>query len=285
MNSLSRCISLSHRSLSHRSLSRLALALGLGAGVGIAAPVQAEQEVFSIDNTHSFANWEVRHVVAITSGTFWDVKGKIVLDTNNIARSSVDASISTYSLNSSHLQRDVHVLTEEFLDARDHPEMKFVSTAVKPVSADKGTLTGNLTLHGVTKPVTLDYHILGMGQDPWGGMRIGFKGTTRIKRADFGITKYTPTGPVGNDLDITLLIEGIKLGADGQPWNAKKAAEEAAAKKAAEDKAKVISYPAPAATPQPTATQPATQPPAPQPAPKKEENLEDQLKKKLKGLF
>ena len=274
MNSLSRFL----------CLSPLALAIGLG----LAPAAQAEQEVFNIDNTHSFANWEVRHVVAITSGTFWDIKGKIILDTDNIAKSSVDASISTYSLNSSHLRRDVHVLTEEFLDARNHPEMKFVSTAVKPVSADKGTLTGNLTLHGVTRPVTLDYHILGMGQDPWGGMRIGFKGTTRIKRADFGITKYTPTGPVGNDLDITLLIEGIKLGADGQPWNARKAAEEAAARKAAEDKAKVISYPAaspvtpPATTPPAPPTAPAT---APQPAPKKEESLEDQLKKKLKGLF
>ena len=274
MNSLSRFI----------CLSPLALAIGLG----LAPAAQAEQEVFNIDNTHSFANWEVRHVVAITSGTFWDIKGKIILDTDNIAKSSVDASISTYSLNSSHLRRDVHVLTEEFLDARNHPEMKFVSTAVKPASADKGTLTGNLTLHGVTRPVTLDYHILGMGQDPWGGMRIGFKGTTRIKRADFGITKYTPTGPVGNDLDITLLIEGIKLGADGQPWNARKAAEEAAARKAAEDKAKVISYPAaspvtpPATTPPAPPTAPAT---APQPAPKKEESLEDQLKKKLKGLF
>ena len=274
MNSLSRFL----------CLSPLALAIGLG----LAPAAQAEQEVFNIDNTHSFANWEVRHVVAITSGTFWDIKGKIILDTDNIAKSSVDASISTYSLNSSHLRRDVHVLTEEFLDARNHPEMKFVSTAVKPASADKGTLTGNLTLHGVTRPVTLDYHILGMGQDPWGGMRIGFKGTTRIKRADFGITKYTPTGPVGNDLDITLLIEGIKLGADGQPWNARKAAEEAAARKAAEDKAKVISYPAaspvtpPATTPPAPPTAPAT---APQPAPKKEESLEDQLKKKLKGLF
>lgn len=253
-------------------IAPLALALGLA----FSAPTRAEVEVFSIDNTHSFANWEVRHVVALTTGTFWDIKGKVVLDTNNIAKSSVDATISAYSLNSSHLRRDVHVLTEEFLDARNYPEMKFVSTAVKPIAADKGTLTGNLTLRGVTKPVTLDYHILGMGQDPWGGMRIGFKASTRIKRSDFGITKYTPTGPVGNDMDISLLIEGIKLGEDGQPWNAKKAAEEAAAKKAAEEKARVISYPAPTAT---------TQPPAPQTAPKKEESLEDQLKKKLKGLF
>lgn len=246
----------------------LALALGLAAS----APARAEIETFSIDPTHSFANWELRHVVAITSGTFWDIKGKVVLDTANLAKSSVDATISVYSLNSSHLRRDVHVLTDEFLDARNYPEMKFVSTSVAPINAEKGVMNGQLTLHGVTKPVKLDYQILGMGQDPWGGMRAGFKATTRINRSDFGITKYVPTGPVGNEVEITLLIEGIKLGADGQPWNAKKAAEEAAARKAAEDKSKVISYPA-ATTPQ-------------QPAPAtKEESTEDKLKKKLKGLF
>lgn len=251
-------------------LTPLILALGLT----LAPTARAAVETFNIDNTHSFANWEVRHVVARTSGTFWDVKGKVMLDTDNIARSSVDATISIYSLNSSHLRRDVHVLTDEFLDARNYPEMKFVSTTVKPATADKGTLTGQLTLHGVTKPVTLNYEILGMGQDPWGGMRIGFQATTRINRSDYGITKYTPTGPVGNEVEITLLIEGIKLGADGQPWNAKKAAEEEAARKAAEDKAKAISYPA--ASPAPAAT--------PAPA-KKDESLEDQLKKKLKGFM
>ncbi len=255
---------------SHR-IALLALSLGLAA----ALPARAELETFNIDPTHSFANWELRHVVAHTSGTFWDIKGKVQLDTANIAKSSVDATISIYSLNSSHLRRDVHVLTDEFLDARDYPEMKFTSTAVAPASADKGTMTGQLTLHGVTKPVTLDYQILGIGPDPWGGMRAGFKATTRIKRSEFGITKYTPTGPVGDDVDITLLIEGIKLGADGQPWNAKKAAEEEAARKAAEEKAKAIAYPAPAAT-----ATPAT--PA---EPEKKESKTDQLKKKLKGLF
>jgi polyisoprenoid-binding protein YceI len=259
-------------------MNRFAL-LALALGLAVAAPARAEVEIFSIDPAHSFANWELRHVVARTSGTFWDIKGQVHLDTANLAKSSVDATISVYSLNSSHLRRDVHVLTDEFLDARNYPEMKFVSTGVSPISAEKGTMTGQLTLHGVTKPVKLDYQILGLDQDPWGGMRAGFKATTRINRADFGITKYTPTGPVGNEVEITLLIEGIKLGADGQPWNAKKAAEEAAAKKAAEDKTKVISYPAPSQVPAATTPTPQTAPAT------KEESAEDKLKKKLKGLF
>lgn len=244
-------------------------------GLGLTTPVRAEVETFSIDSAHSFANWELRHVVARTSGTFHDIKGNVTLDLSNIAKSSVNAIISVYSLNSSHLRRDVHTLTDEFLDARNYPEMKFVSTNVAPVTAEKGTLTGQLTLHGVTKPVTMDYQILGFGQDPWGGMRAGFKASTRINRSDFGITKFTPTGPVGNEVDITLLIEGIKLGADGQPWNAKAAAEE---------KAKVISYPMP--TPPAAQVAPVPTPlPAATPAPEKKESSEDLLKKKLKGLF
>lgn len=259
----------------------------LAAAMAFSTGARADIETFSIDNTHSFANWELRHVVARTSGTFHDVKGKIVLDTANLAKSSVEASINIYSLNSSHLRRDVHLLTDEFLDARNFPEMKFVSTSVAPYAADKGTMQGQLTLHGVSKPVTLDYQILGIGADPWGGMRAGFKATTRLNRADFGITKYGVNGPVGNEVDITLLIEGIKLGADGQPFTAKKAVEE---------KPKAISYPMPAApvvqpavpVAQPLAAQPVAATPAvsqPAPAPEKKDSVEDQLKKKLKGLL
>lgn len=267
----------------------------------LAGTAQAQVETFKIDSEHSFANWEVRHVVALTSGTFHDVKGQIQLDTSNLAKSSVEASISLYSLNSSHRRRDMHILAEEYLGARDYPEMKFVSTSVQPTSSERGTLTGMLTLHGVTKPVTMSYQILGLGNDPWGGMRAGFKATTRILRGDFGISKHVPSGPVGNEVDITLLIEGIKLGPDGQPWNAKKAEAE---------KSKVIAYPMPGqpepqvvpaqpVTTQPTTAQPTTtqstttqaapaQPAATRPTaaePEKKDSLEDQLKKKLRGLF
>ncbi len=198
----------------------------------------ADVDTYKIDNSHSFVNWEVRHVVAHTSGTFHDVIGKIVFDTANVAKSSVEASISVYSLNSSHLRRDLHVLTEEFLDAHDYPDIKFASTSFSPVSSERGLLTGQLTLHGVTRPVNLEYQILGVGNDPWGGVRAGFRATTRINRADFGITKFSNNGPIGNEVDITLLIEGIKLGPDGHPFVVKKAA--------VEEKPRVISYPMPA---------------------------------------
>jgi len=243
----------------------------------------AEVQTYKIDNTHSFANWQIRHVVALTSGTFHDVQGKVVLDTDNVAKSTVEATISLYSLNSSHLKRDMHLLADDYLSARDYPEMKFVSTRMNPVTPEKGTLTGNLTLHGVTKPVTLDYQILGLGKDPWGGTRIGFKATTQLMRSDFGINKGLPQGPVGNEVDVTLLIEGIRIDADGQTW------------KPAPPPSKVISFPAPVeAAPQPVpvtapaAAQPAQPAPAAQPTPypQKKESTKDQLKRELlKGLF
>ncbi|MEW6676586.1 MAG: YceI family protein [Pseudomonadota bacterium] len=250
--------------------------LALLTALSLSAPARAEIQTFKLDNTHSFANWEIRHVVARTSGTFHDVQGKVVLDTADIAKSSVEASISVYSLNSSHLKRDIHVLTEDYLGARDYPEMKFVSTKVNPATPEKGTLTGTLTLHGVTKPVSLDYQILGLGKDPWGGTRIGFKATTQLKRADFGMGKGLPYGPVGNEVDITLLIEGIRITEDGQTWKAETA------------QPKVISFPAPAeSAPQPVPVSPTPAQPAPAPAtPEKKESTKDQLKRELlKGLF
>ena len=271
--------------IAHAGLAKFSLlGLGLACCLAATAPARAEVETFSIDTAHSFANWELRHVVARTSGTFHDVKGTVALDLSNLAKSSVNAVISVYSLNSSLLRRDVHTLTDEFLDARNYPEMKFESTSVNPINAENGTLNGKLTLHGVTKPVTMDYQILGFGQDPWGGMRAGFKATTKIKRSEYGITKYTPTGPVGDEVDITLLIEGIKLDADGKPWNAKAAAAE---------KAKVISYPMPTqAAPQAAPAQPVVAPVAPvappaaaPAAPSKKERAEDQLTRNRKGLF
>jgi len=279
------------------------LLAGLLAAI-LSLPVLAEWQTYKIDNTHSFANWEIRHVVALTSGTFYDVQGKLVVESSDLAKSSVEATISLYSLNSSHMKRDVHLLSSDFLNARDYPEMKFVSSKISPLDSEKGTLTGQLTLHGVSKPVTLDYQILGVGKDPWGGMRMGIKATGQIRRSDFGIQKYVPYGPVGNEVNLTLLIEGIRLDANGQPWSAQAPAQNA--KVMALPVLEVATQPvnaAPVATTVPTPSAPAVTapaasmstvvvpPPAQTPAvqdskPDKPESLESQLKKRLlKELF
>jgi polyisoprenoid-binding protein YceI len=185
---------------------------------------RAEVETYAIDKDHSFANWKIRHVAARVSGTFSDVSGNVFIDQQNLANSRVDATINVFSLHSSHRERDSHLLTSEFFDALKFKTILFVSTAVKPTGPDRGTLAGELTMHGVTRPVELSFRVLGFGPDPWGGYRSGFEATMVLKRSDYGITwglDLPGGGPVGDEVEITLLIEGVKLGPDGKPLKAK----------------------------------------------------------------
>jgi len=179
----------------------------------------ADAEVYGIDNSHSFANWTIRHVVSKTSGTFNDVKGKILLDRADLSKSSVEARINVLSVSSNHAKRDEHIKKEEYLDAGKYSEMRFVSTKVEAKSQTEGVLTGNLTLHGVTKEISFPFKVLGFGTDPWGGYRTGIEAHTAIKASDYGFAwPLKPNAPVGDDIEITLLIEGVKNSPDYKPW-------------------------------------------------------------------
>ncbi len=192
-----------------RKISALVASV-LFSGIATAAP-----ELYKIDNTHSFANWTVRHVVSKASGTFTDITGTISVDRENLANSSVDAKINVLSVNSGYAKRDEHIKEKEYLDTAGFAEMRFVSSKVEAKSATEGVMTGTLTLHGVTKEITLPFKVLGFGQDPWGGQRSGFEARTAIKASDYGFGwGLKPNAPVGDDIDITLLIEGVKPAAD-----------------------------------------------------------------------
>lgn len=177
----------------------------------------AEVETYTIDNAHSFANWAIRHTVSKTSGTFSDVSGTVKVDRDKLANSSVDVTIAVLSLNSSHRERDVHVLSNAFLDVLKFPTMRFVSTAVKPTGPDSGILYGKLTLHGVTRDIHFPFRILGFGPDTTptgaGKVRAGFEGHATLKRSDYGIDwglNFPGGGPVGNEIEVTLLLEGVR---------------------------------------------------------------------------
>lgn len=180
------------------------------AGVASAAP-----ESYKIDNAHSFANWSVRHVVAKASGTFNDITGDISVDRDNLANSSVDAKINVLSVNSGHAKRDAHIKEKDYLDTAKFSEMHFVSTKIETKSTTEGVMTGTLTLHGVSKEISFPFKVLGFGLDPWGGQRSGFEAKTSIKASDFGFGwGLKPNAPVGDDVEITLLIEGVKSSAE-----------------------------------------------------------------------
>jgi polyisoprenoid-binding protein YceI len=174
-----------------------------------------------IDKVHSMANFKVRHLFSKVSGTFSDVTGTIKIDRDNLEASKVEATINVYSVDTNHKKRDTHLRSKDFFDVEKFAIMRFVSTSVEASGQNEGFMYGELTIHGVTQSVKLSFKVLGFGPDPWGGYRSGFEAGIAIKRSDYRINYGLGEGQggaVGNEVEITLLIEGIKLGPDGAPF-------------------------------------------------------------------
>jgi len=184
--------------------------------------VQAEVETYMIDKVHSMANFKIRHLFSKVSGTFSDLTGTIWLDRGNLDASRVDATINVYSVDTNHEKRDNHLRSKDFFHVDKYPIMRFVTTSVEVKGENEGVMSGELTMHGVTRAVKLPFKILGFGPDPWGGYRSGFEATTIIKRSDFGINYGLDPkkggSAVGDEVEINILLEGIKLGPDGAPF-------------------------------------------------------------------
>lgn len=192
-------------------MKKLLLALSLASGFTLATSVYAATETYNIDASHSFANFSIRHVVSKTSGSFSDVQGVIKIDREKLANSSVNAKISVASISTRNAKRDEHIQKPEYLDAAQFGEILFVSSKIEAKSATEGVMTGQFTLHGVTKEIAIPFKVLGFGADPWGGQRSGFEAHTTIKASDYGFGWMKTAGaPVGDDIEITLLIEGVK---------------------------------------------------------------------------
>lgn len=166
---------------------------------------------YSIDTKgmHAFVNFRVQHLgYSWLYGGFREFSGEFSYDKNSPAEAKASVVIKAASLDTNHAERNKHLRSGDFFDVAKYPEIKFVSTKYTPNTADGGTLAGNLTMHGVTKPVSINLQKIGEGKDPWGGYRAGFYGTAEINRSDFGIDKNL--GPASEKVEITLSIEGIK---------------------------------------------------------------------------
>ena len=184
---------------------------------------RAEVETYMIDKIHSMANFKIRHLFSKVSGTFSDVTGTIWLDRGNLEASRVDATINVYSVDTNHEKRDTHLLSQDFFHAEKYPIMRFINTSVKVTGENEGVMSGELTIHGVKRSVKMPFKILGFGPDPWGGYRSGFEASTVLKRSDYGIEYglgQKGGGAVGDEVEVNILIEGIKLGPDGAPFRA-----------------------------------------------------------------
>lgn len=170
---------------------------------------------WQIDTAHSEILFSARHMmISKVRGRFNEFGGTINFDENNPTASTVDVTIQADSINTRNGDRDGHLKSADFLNAEEYPTITFVSTNVEQTSDDEGKLTGNLTIAGVTKEVTLNVEYAGQAQSPWGSTSAGFSGSTKIDRRDFGLTwnAALETGGVlvGNDIKIEIELELVK---------------------------------------------------------------------------
>jgi polyisoprenoid-binding protein YceI len=169
---------------------------------------------WAIDPVHSEVSFVVRHMmVSKVRGRFDKFEGTIVTAENPLD-SSVTATVDVSSINTNQEQRDAHIRSADFFEAEKHPTMTFVSTGVRPDGGDF-LLDGDLTIRGVTKPVTFKLEISGFGPDAYGGTRAGFSASTEINRHDFGVSFNGPIPgvpggvAVSDKVTINLEAEGV----------------------------------------------------------------------------
>jgi polyisoprenoid-binding protein YceI len=193
------------------TLKALTLAALIGTAGLLPATATAEMEQYVIDTegAHAFVQFRIKHLgYSWLYGRFNDFGGEFTYDTGDPSNSTIQVDIKTASLDSNHAERDKHLRGEDFLDVDKYPDAGFKSTKVEWSADGTGTVTGDFTLRGVTKPVTIEVTEIGAGPDPWGGYRRGFQGETSFALKDFGIDY--DLGPASTDVEIILSVEGIR---------------------------------------------------------------------------
>lgn len=173
-----------------------------------------EPSLWQIDPVHSSAEFAVRHMMVSTvKGSFKALAGNIVLDEANPERSRIEAEIDASSVDTGVADRDTHLRSADFFDVARFPKLTFRSTGIE-ADGDSGRMHGELTMHGVTRPVTLHVSYLGQVKDPWGKRRRGYTAETTLNRKDFGMTwnMVLDAGGVlvGDKVKVTLNIEAIE---------------------------------------------------------------------------
>lgn len=177
--------------------------------------VSARAATYTIDPDHTGISFKIRHLVGKVSGRFERFSGQFTYDPNKPTSWKASATIDAASINTSTVKRDEHLRSSDFFDVKMFPTLTFVSKKLRDLHDNRAKLDGVLTIHGVSRPVTLNLEIGGTSADPFGGPdKAAFTATTTINRHDFGLS-WSPgieTGGVlvGDDVEITLDVEGLK---------------------------------------------------------------------------
>ncbi|MGB8989881.1 MAG: YceI family protein [Candidatus Sulfotelmatobacter sp.] len=171
---------------------------------------------WNIDPVHSVAEFKVKHMmISNVKGQFTRVKGVLTLDEGDLTSSHIEASVEAASVNTRDDQRDAHLKSADFFDVEKFPTLSFKSTRITRVGDEELTVTGDLTIHGVTRSVVFNVEgPTAPAKDPWGNIRRGLSATTKISRKDFGLTwnSALETGGflVGDEIAITLDLQFVK---------------------------------------------------------------------------
>lgn len=187
-------------------------------GVAVLAAAGLAQAAFGstwkIDPDHSSAEFSVKHMmVSNVKGEFSNVTGTVKLDEKEPSKSTVVAAIDAATVNTRQAKRDAHLKSPDFFDVAKYPKITFQSTSVKKVDATHFEVLGNLTIHGVTRPVTLQTEVTAPAKDPWGNVRRGIHATTTINREDYGL-KWNQALEAGGVLvgdEVPITIDGELL--------------------------------------------------------------------------
>jgi polyisoprenoid-binding protein YceI len=171
-------------------------------------------ERWNLDAAHSGVHFTVRHMVfSKVRGAFTRFGGTLELDEQVLAASSVSVQIEAASIDTREAQRDAHLRSADFFDVEKYPELRFQSTKVEKSGEKRLRITGELTIHGVTREVVLDAQYLGKGKDPWGNPRVAFTASTSVDRKDYGLrwNQLLEAGGVlvGEKIEIELEVQAI----------------------------------------------------------------------------
>jgi len=167
-------------------------------------------DTYKIDPVHSEVSFKVRHLgISKVSGRFTKLQGTILVDELDLSKSSVDVTIEAASINTDSEGRDKHLKSADFFDVEKIPTLTFKSVAVKEVAKGKLEVTGDFTMHGVTKRIVIPITNLGTAKSPFNDVRAGFEGALTLNRGDYGIKTFP--GVIGEQVEITLGIEAVKV--------------------------------------------------------------------------
>lgn len=189
------------------TVATLALLVGL-AGVASAA------DTWTIDKAHSDVSFRIKHLMSKVTGSFADFDGTITTDFGNLAASSVSFTVKATSIDTKNPDRDKHLRSADFFDVEEHPIISFASSKITKTGEGSFDVTGTLSMHGVSKEITLPVTFLGAGQDPSGNTKAGFEINTTLSRTDFGIVwnKALETGGflLGDEVEVRVNLEVAK---------------------------------------------------------------------------